>query len=134
MFKKLIWPALLLLVFIVCTGIAHADPERTLFQNATSVGYSDFNVVRTAETSSHTVFCNFSTSGTVTALVIDLDGSIDNDLYENLAQHTFSAGEISSETAMYHVNDKYVSSVRSQISTLTDSGNTFVDCKYKRGK
>jgi hypothetical protein len=56
--------------------------------------------------------------GTVvaTAVTVDLEGSLDDTTWVQLARHAFSAGEISAEAAMFHVIDKPVKYVRARNS------------------
>lgn len=77
-------------------------------------------------TSLHTVQTVFT--GSITALTIDLEGSLDGTTFFQLAQDAFSEAEITAKAAMFHVVDKLVEYIRINISTLTGTGT--VTCKY----
>lgn len=79
----------------------------------------------------HSVQVNYTNSGgSVTALVVDLEGSVDNVTFSQLASHTFSAGELTAETAIFHVVNKLAPYVRANITTLTETGTTAVTVLY----
>ena len=59
---------------------------------------------------------------TCTALVIDLEGSVTGVNYFALASHTFSSAERTAKCAMFHLADKPVEYVRTNITTLTKTG------------
>ena len=120
------------LILIVCllfasTVSVYGEPLTVLFTDATSTGAGD---LQRSEAVDHTVFCNFSTSGGVTAVTVDLEGSLDNTNVETLASHTFSADELSAESAMFHVVNKTVSTVQGNISALT-AVDISMSCYYK---
>jgi len=70
--------------------------------------------------SQHTVAAVFT--GTVTALVVDLEGSIDGTSWFQIATHTFTAGEITAKQAMFHLVNAPVPKVRVNITTYTGTG------------
>lgn len=75
-----------------------------------------------------TVACDFSNSGgSCTALTIALQGSIDGANFYELAEHAFTAGELTALKAMFHVANKPIKFVKGQIKTLTDTGTTTVN-------
>jgi hypothetical protein len=57
-----------------------------------------------------------------TALTIDLEGSITGEHFFTLASHTFTAAERAVKCAMFHVVDKPIVWVRTNITTLTKTG------------
>ena len=57
-----------------------------------------------------------------TALVIDLEGSITGNYFFILASHTLTATERTNKCCMFHVVDKPIVCVRTNISTLTQTG------------
>jgi hypothetical protein len=61
---------------------------------------------------------------TCTALVIDLEGSITGDVnrFFTLASHSFTSAERTAKCAMFHVVDKPIVWVRTNITTLTKVG------------
>jgi len=80
--------------------------------------------------SEHTVEI-YLTSGTVSACVIDLEGSIQNrnetsPQWETLASYTFTAGDLTAKKAMFHVVNKPVRKVRIALTTFTNSSGVLV--------
>ena len=62
------------------------------------------------------------TTAASTAVVIDLEGSIDGGTtFFQLARHTFTAGELTAKQAMIHVVEKGVLAVRANLITFTRS-------------
>jgi len=77
--------------------------------------------------SNHTVQATFTNSGgSVTALTVALEGSIDDTNYVSLVSHVFTAGELIAKTALFVVSAVNVSRVRANITTLTETGTTAV--------
>jgi len=72
----------------------------------------------------HTVQVVFT--GTITALTVALEGSIDEDNIAVLQTHALSDAEISAKAAMFHVVNKLVEYVRINITTFTGSGSVTV--------
>lgn len=59
---------------------------------------------------------------TCTGLVIDIEGSVTGNNYFALASHTFTSAERTAKCAMFHIVDKQIEYVRSNITTLTKTG------------
>lgn len=59
---------------------------------------------------------------TCTGLVIDLEGSVTGNNWFALASHTFTSAERTAKAAMFHVVDKPVMFIRTNITTLTKTG------------
>jgi hypothetical protein len=59
---------------------------------------------------------------TCTALVIDIEGSITGNYFFTLASHTLTATERANTACMFHIVDKPIVWVRSNIATLTKTG------------
>jgi hypothetical protein len=57
-----------------------------------------------------------------TALVVAVEGSITGDNYFALASHTLTAAERTAQCSMFHVVDKPIVSIRTNITTLTSTG------------
>lgn len=57
-----------------------------------------------------------------TALTIDIEGSLTNVNWFALASHTFTSAERTAKAAMFHIADKQIEYVRSNITTLTKTG------------
>lgn len=103
-----------------------------------------FNGVETAGTSSAvyieksnpvTIDLYFTnTGGTVTALVIDAEGSSDNSHYHQLASHTLDAAELTANKAAFHIVDKLFDYIRLNITTITETGTTSVFARVTYSK
>lgn len=69
-------------------------------------------------------------TGTVTSLVLTLEGTIDNSSQVNkqlalwfpLVTYTLSAAELAAKKAMFHYLDKPVESIRANVSTYAGTG------------
>ena len=81
--------------------------------------------------SQHTVQATMGGTVVATAVTVDLEGSLDDTTWVQLARHAFSAGEISAEAAMFHVIDKPVKYVRANLITLTGGTDPTVTVKYE---
>ena len=58
-------------------------------------------------------------TGSPTAVVMDIEGSLDGTNFAQLAQHTFSADEIAAQLAIFHISGKPVEQIRANLTTLT---------------
>ena len=88
------------------------------------------NMVRVAR--DHTVSIIWTdTSGSITAMVIDLEGSINGSDFHVLATHTLTSAERTAKKAMFHVKEMAVSYVRANITTLTETGTHVIDVDYE---
>lgn len=123
---------LIVLISLFIASVAFATPVTTLFTNSTStVTETEDGTLKRGESVYQTVFCNYTNvGGSTTALTVNLDGSIDNSNYETLASHAFTADELTNREAMFHVYYKPVTAVMGNISSLTDTGTTYVSCWY----
>lgn len=102
-----------------------------LLNNVEATGASSGKLKVPSGKTHHTVSMVYDSTGSVTAMTIDLEGSIDNGTtWHQLASHACSAGELSALQAMIHVADKPVDWVRVNVTTLTESGTTNVDVWY----
>ena len=70
-----------------------------------------------------------NTGGSLTALVVDLEGSNDGTNFEVLTTKTFSSAEITALHGAVTVTGKKVRMVRGNITTLTETGTTAVTVK-----
>ena len=136
MFKKVTF-LLTLLVFCFVSSSAFAEPAKYLFQNATSIGHSVSKSTGTGlEAKDTTVVCSYTESGgTVTALVIDILGTIgnfDGSEYDAFATKTFSAGELSNNRATFHLIDLFATGFKANLTTLTKTGTALSTCKIAR--
>lgn len=77
--------------------------------------------------------CAVTMGGTLvaTAVTIDLEGSIDDTSWFTLANHAFTAAEITATSAMFHVVDKPVKYVRANLQTLTGGTDPTITMLYE---
>lgn len=68
------------------------------------------------------VFFSTAAGVTCTALTVALDGSITGINYFALASHVLTATELTAKCCMFHVVDKPVKLLKSNITTLTQTG------------
>jgi hypothetical protein len=64
----------------------------------------------------------FVFTGAMTALVADLEGSLDGVTFFSLGTKTFSEAELTAKAALLHVTGKLVEYVRINITTYTGTG------------
>lgn len=77
----------------------------------------------------HTVQATIT--GTPTAVTVDLEGSLDNVTFFQLATHAFTAGELTAAGAMFHVTDKAVRFIRLNLTALTGGTAPTVTALYE---
>lgn len=72
----------------------------------------------------HTVQVSWSVTSTraITALTIDLEGSLDGTNWFQLASHALESAAITAKADMFHVTCKPVAYVRQKVSAITLSG------------
>jgi len=102
-----------------------------LFEDRGTTGASGSLYVRGVE--SHTVQCEWSGGTSISAMVVDLEGSLDNSNWFDLATHTVTSGEISNESLMFHVVNKPVDYVRVVVDSFTTTGTLALDAWYQYG-
>ena len=125
MFKNI---TLICILLLFVSSLAYAEPVTTLFDNFSSA--SNAGTLKRSEAKDHTVHCIFTNTSTITNLMVNFDGAIDNDNYETLQTHTFSATELAKKSAMFFVVDAPVPSVMANISSVTRFGDLSLGCKY----
>ena len=76
-----------------------------------------------------TVFTN--SGGSVTALVVALEMSLDNSNWSAVFTHTFTAAELSAKFAQFSVTGITTRYTRANITTLTETGTTAVYVYYE---
>lgn len=92
-------------------------------------------LVKTNRTLDHTMEVWFSNSGgSTTALVVDLEGSVDGSRWFNIGTLTFLSADLTAESAMITIVDTLVNVVRPNITTLTDTGTTTISANYVPGR
>ena len=134
MFKKITFICLLLLLV---SSVAYAEPAKFLFQNASSIGDSVSKSTGTGlEAKDVRVICSYTESGgTVTALVIDILGTIgnfDGSEYDVDVTHTFDATDLSNNRASMIISDNFATGWKANITTLTKTGTASTTCKIAR--
>lgn len=102
----------------------------TLLNAATATGAGSTQKVSQIP-SHHTVAATMGGTVVATAVTVDLEGSIDDTTWFQLARHAFTAGEITAEAAMFHVIDKPVRYIRANLITLTGGTDPTVTVKYE---
>lgn len=68
-------------------------------------------------------------SAATTAITIDLEGSLDDTTWFQLASHVFDAAEITAKAAMFHVINKPVVYIRGNMTAFTQAGSETVTVK-----
>jgi len=69
--------------------------------------------------------------GSCTALVVDLECSLDEVNWFVADTITFSASELTAEVAGSFASDKLLECVRANVTTLTDTGTTTISVQYE---
>jgi len=89
------------------------------------------SILKVSGKKDHTVSVSFTTSGSVSAMTVSLEGSIDGGLtWHDLAAHSLTGTELTNGCALFHVTDKIVDLVRVNLDAITESGTTSVDVWY----
>jgi len=99
-----------------------------LLNAATATGPSTSWAVR-MKPRNHTV--QFTITGAPTAVTVDLEGSLDDSTWISLASHVMSAAELTATQAMFHVVDKPVRYIRTNLTTLTGGTAPTVTTLYE---
>lgn len=100
--------------------IGHGVKYAKLLDGATSTGASSNTVGMDKLCVRHSVEVVFT--GSITVLIIALEGSIDGNTWHELVSHTLTAAEISAKKALFHSIHKGVLRSRCNITTFTGSG------------
>ncbi|MBF0399959.1 MAG: hypothetical protein HQL90_04255 [Magnetococcales bacterium] len=109
-----------------------------LLDGVTATGAS--SAVKVKNAMQHAVQANFTNSGgSVTALTVDLEGTINNQgeidaataVWFQLASHAFTAGELSAQAAQFTVAVGPERYIRANITTLTETGTTAVYVRHQ---
>ncbi len=90
-----------------------------LLDGVTATGESE-SVAFTKLVKDHTI--QVIVTGTPSGVTVDLEGSLDDTTFFQLATHAFSGGEITAQKAMFHVENKVIKNVRLNLTAL--SGGT----------
>lgn len=76
----------------------------------------------------HTV--QSTSTGNPSAVVLELEGSLDGVTWYQLAEHSWTASEISNQQSMFHVTSKLVSYARLNLTTLSGGSSPTITAKY----
>lgn len=76
----------------------------------------------------HTVQC--MATGSPTSVVVELEGSLDNGTWYQLAEHLWSNSELSNQAAMFHVSSKLVGYVRINLTTMSGGSSPTMTVLY----
>jgi len=124
--KKLISIIVFLMLFV---SVIYAGSS-TLLNGVETTGVSDFIVVKKVPI--QTVVCHFTnTGGSVTALTVDLEGSLDTTNWLTLKSYEFDTTELAAKKTGFHLVNKMMPYIRANITTLTETGTTAVYVKYE---
>ena len=102
---------------------------KTLLDAATATGASG-SVKMNRKPAAHTFQAVMGGTVVATAVTVDVEGSLDDLTYFQLASHAFSAGEITAEGAMFHLADMPVKYIRANLITLTGGTAPTVTVKH----
>jgi hypothetical protein len=84
--------------------------------------------------SQHAIQVTFTESGgTVTALTINIEGSIDEINFTTLISHIFTATEITAKTALFTIIAIPIPLIRANITVLTNTGTAYVSVYHLPG-
>ena len=101
----------------------------TLLKNVSTTGFGrEFIVSDKTPFQKHTIQV-VDNSTTATAIVVYVQGSLDDVNWHNLAEYTFTADDLSASAAMFHITEKYVKYVR--INLITYTGGTDLTAFYR---
>ena len=78
----------------------------------------------------HTVQATMGGTVVATAVVLDLEGSLDNSTWFSITSYTFDAADITAEAAMFHQANKPVRFIRLNLTTLTGGTAPTITAKY----
>ena len=99
-----------------------------LLDAVTSTGVSaSFRI--NALVKSHTV--QSTITGAPTAVTVDLEGSVDNVSFFQLASDPYQPGDLTAQGAMFHVADKPVKFIRVNLTALTGGTSPTVTAVYE---
>jgi len=98
-----------------------------LLNAATATGASPAWKVN-ATPSKHSV--QVTITGAPTAVTVDLEGSLDGNTWASLASHIMTAAELTAAAALFHVIDKPVRRVRTNLTVLTAGTSPTVTTIY----
>ena len=104
---------------------------QTLLNAATATGAGATQKTPTIPTH-HTVAATMGGTVVATAVTVSLEGSLDDTTWFTLAEHVFTAAEITAVSAMFHVADKPVKYVRANVITLTPGTDPTLTVLYEQ--
>ncbi len=104
---------------------------QTLLAAATTTGAGSTQKTFSIPTH-HTVVATMGGTVVATAVTVDLEGSLDDVNWFQLARYAFIAADITAEAAMFHVADKPVKYVRGNLITLSGGTDPTVTILYEQ--
>lgn len=102
---------------------------KTLMDGATTATQSQ-PIRLEAPAAFHGVEIALNGGASISTLSVNIKGSISGNVWGNLASYTLSTTEIAAGGVVFHIADKLVEQVRSQISSLATTGEASVDVYY----
>ena len=99
-----------------------------LLVNASAIG-SGIATFDTGAAKTHAIQAVW-TSGTLTALTLVIEGTVDGTTFDALKTYVASASEIAAKKLMFHLADQNVLKIRATITKLTDSGTADVSVHH----
>jgi len=105
-----------------------------LIKDATTIGESEsISIVSGSNTGQDIHSFQVSTLGSPTAVTVSILGTIDGSNYSCLLQHALSADEIAAGSALFHLINKPVPSIKASIDVLTGGVSPTVSVYYFKG-
>jgi len=106
----------------------------TLIDEATTTGESQgTSITQSQDTGQDTHSFQVVTTGSPTAVTIQILGTLDGSNYSELFEHTLTSTEIANGISMFHLIRKAVPKIKVNISTLTGGVSPTVSVYYFKG-
>ena len=106
----------------------------TLIDGAVAVGESEkITITQSQDTGQEAHSFQVSTTGSPTAVVVSILGSIDGVNFTCILRHPFNKKEITAGTALFHLVNKPVPTIKAKIETLTGGVSPTVSVYYFKG-
>ena len=105
-----------------------------LLLNAATATGAGSSVRMNRKPSAHTIQAVMGGTVVATAVTVDIEASLDKTTWFALVSHAFSAGEITAESAMFHLADMPTKYLRANLTTLTGGTAPTVTVKHVWGE
>ena len=99
-----------------------------LLNGVTATGESE-SITFTKLVKDHSI--QVAITGAPTVVTVNLEGSLNDTDFFQIATHTLSAGELTAEGALFHVENKVIRNVRLNLITLTGGTAPTVTAIYE---